>query len=364
MGTIREVDAISDAIIATEREIAGNAWGLEDTDPADETGDRALESMGDGLEGQHEAEEDDDAGSEEQEGDDGTEADEGTTDEAAAAEAETAGKKEGEEPPLKTGEQQTQGRVPSSEHRRLREERDAIKTERDSLKSQIEALKAEGGHKGEIEALKTQVQTLTQLLQPGNRTQQHTVKEEPEAVPDIFENPNGFVDHWKKEIRTELNGVLNTVRQNAVSMSFELAHVKHKDAFDNAMAAVNKLNPTNPTDREIVQSIYNSPNPGEALVKWHKRNETLARVGDDPDAFAERIRTETREALLKDPEIRKQILADLRQEASTGNNGSPRSTTRMPPSLARTPGASGRGERVEHSAFDDSEQGVADAAWR
>ncbi len=366
MGIIREVDAISDAIIATEREIAGNAWDLEDTDPADETGDRALESMGDGLEGQHELEEDDDAGSEEQEGAEDSEGDEQTQADAATSEADKTGKTEGEgnEPAPKAGEQQTQGRVPSSEHRRLREERDAIKTERDSLKSQIEALKAEGGNKSEIEALKTQVQTLTQLLQPGNRQTQQPAKEEPESVPDIFENPTGFVDGIRKEIRTELNGVLNTVRQNAVSMSFELAHVKHKDAFDNAMAAVNKLNPQNPADREIVQSIYNAPNPGEALVKWHKRNETLAKVGDDPDAFAERIRKEEREAILKDPEFRKQILADIRQEAQTGNNGSPRSTTRMPPSLARTPGASGRGERVEHSAFDDSEQGVADAAWR
>src|ERR1700735_1511027 len=111
MGTIREVDAISDAIIATEREIAGNAWGLEDTDPADETGDRALESMGEGLEGQHELEEDDDTtleGEESDEESEGTEEDE--TGEAEAAEAAAAGKKpgegEGEQPGTKPAREQ------------------------------------------------------------------------------------------------------------------------------------------------------------------------------------------------------------------------------------------------------------------
>src|ERR1700761_6257753 len=58
---IREVDAISDAIIETEREIAGEAWDIEDTERADSSGDRSLEDLGDGLEGQHEPEEDETA---------------------------------------------------------------------------------------------------------------------------------------------------------------------------------------------------------------------------------------------------------------------------------------------------------------
>lgn len=366
MGQIREVDAISDAIIATEREIAGNAWDLEDTDPADETGDRALESMGDGLEGQHELEDEDDAeGSEEQQGGEESEGEEGEEGEAETAEAEDGKTGEGEQPGAKTVEQQHQGRVPSSEHRKLREERDAIRTERDGLKTEIEALRAAGGNKAEIEALKMQVATLTQMLQPGNRQQQIApAKEEPAEAPDIFENPKGFVDHIQKGVRDELNGVMSTMRSNMVSMSFELAHGKHQGLFDEAMTAINKLDPNNPADRQVVQNIYNSANPGEQLVSWHKRNETFRRVGSDPVAYEERIRNETRQALLNDPEFKKEMLASLRGEAQTGNNGSPRTTTRMPPSLARASGASRAGERVDANASDGSEQAVADAAWR
>lgn len=365
MGKIREVDAISDAIVATEREIAGDAWGNEDTDPADETGDRTLESMGEGLEGQHEAEDDDDAGSEEQEGDEESEGEDGDETEGAEAEADATGETgEGEQPPAKTAGEQRQGRVPSGKLREANERARTLETERNNLKTEIEALRAAGGNKGEIDVLKTQVATLTQLLQPGNRQGTVPAKEEKPVVPDIFENPTGFVEHLEKGFETRLNGVINTIRNNTVSMSFELAHVKHSAAFENAMAAVNKLDPNNPSDREVVQGIYNSPNPGESLVRWHKRNETLARVGSDPAAYEERIRNETRQSLLKDPEFHKELMASMRGEAQTGNNGSPRSTTRLPPSLSRTAGASSRGDRVEHSAFDDSEQGVADAAWR
>ena len=41
------------------------------------------------------------------------------------------------------------------------------------------------------------------------------------------------------------------------------------------------------------------------MVGWHKRNKTLAEVGDNPTEYRERIAKETREALIKDPEFRK-----------------------------------------------------------
>lgn len=366
MGQIREVDAISesdlsDAIIATEREIAGEAWGQEDTDLADETGDRSLESMGDGLEGQHEPDDDALEGSEEQDGetDSGKEGEEGEEDQTEQAQAGDRSQEQQRQ------QAQQDGKVPPSVHRQLREERDAIKTERDGLKVEIEALKAQGGNKAEIDALKTQVATLTQLLQSG-RAPARTEPERtaPAEAPDIFENPKGFVDHIQQGFRTELSGVVNTVRENAVNFSLELAHVKHGDAFTNAYAAMSKLNPQNPSDRQTVQSIYNSPNPGEALVNWHRRSETLARVGNDPAAYEERIRTETRDSLLKDPEFIKQVVAAARGDAQRGDNGSPRTQNRLPPSLSRQPGASPRAERIDQSAFDGSEQAVADAAWR
>lgn len=361
MGQVREVDAISDAIIETEREIAGEAWGIEDTERADSTGNRALESMGDGLEGQHEAaEEDEDAeGSEEEtEGEESDEeAEDGEDEEGEDAETEPAGE-------VKTGqqnrEQEPAGRVPSG---KLREEAEKRRLAETALEAERTARAEE---RKNFEALQTQVQTLTQLLS-GQRQPPQPAKEEPKAeaeIPDIFENPKGFVEHITSLVQQAVAPVRQDVRKTAVETSFALAHATHKDTFAKAFEAINGLNPQNPDDRVTVQRIYNSPNPGEELVKWHKRTTALARFGDDPDAAEARIREETRQSLLKDPEFRKALLADLKAEASTGENGAPRTTTRLPKSIARAGGSNIGVERMDHGAQDNSEQSVADAAWR
>lgn len=369
MGEVREVDAIGQAIVATEREIAGEAWDLEDTDLLDETGDRALESMGGGLEGQHEAEDDGEAeGSEEQDSEtdeeaEGEEGEEGEGEaEAEAALAEGQGD-QSQQRPQQTQQQEPQGRIPSGKYREVAERARLAEEERDRLKAQLE-----GQPKADpkLAALEAQVTTLTQLLQGRQAPQAPAAPEQqaaPEA-PDIFENPKGFADHIQKGFETKLDGMMAQMRQNAVSTSFELAHVRHGEAFSKAMESVNKLNPNDPSDRKTVQDIYNSANPGEALVNWHRRSETLARVGPDPAAFEERIRNETRQALLKDPQFRQELLASIRGEAQTGDNGSPRTQNRLPPSLKRAPGASSQAQRFDHQASDDSDQSVADAAWR
>lgn len=369
MGQIREVDAISDAIMETEKEIAGDAWGNEETSALDETGNRTLESMGEGLEGQHDA--DDDAGSEEHDADDEgeEEAEEGDGDEDEGQEQtgdDGKGKGKTETDPKagepKPGEQrrEPEGRVPSG---KLREEAE----KRRVIEQQLEAERvARAEDRKALDTLQTQVQTLTQLLS-GQRQPPQPAKQDPPAkaeVPDLFENPQGFSDYLLNAVQQAVAPVRSDLRKTQVETSFALAHATHKDTFATAFQAINQLDPQNPDDRATVQRIYNAPNPGEELVKWHKRSTALARFGDDPDAAEARIRDETRQALLKDPEFRKQLIADLRGEAQTGENGAPRTTTRLPKSLARAGGSNLGVERGDHDRFDNSEQSVADAAWR
>lgn len=363
MGQIREVDAISEAIAETEKEIAGDAWGNEETSAIDETGSRALESMGAGLEGQNEA--DDDAGSEEQDAE--TEGDEEAEEDADAAEGKGEEAEAGEEgtgeakPEARPGEQrrEPEGRVPSGKFREEAEKRRLIE-------QQLEAERAARAEdRKSFETLQTQVQTLTQLLSgrqaPPVKTEEPPAKAE---VPDIFENPTGFVEHIQNIVQQAVAPVRQNVRKMQVETSFALAHATHKDTFDKAFQAINGLNPQNPDDRATVQRIYNAPNPGEELVTWHKRSTALARFGDDPDAAEARIREETRQALLKDPEFRKALIADMRGEAATGENGAPRTTTRLPKSLTRQGGSNLGVDRGDHDRHDNSEQSVADAAWR
>ena len=115
-----ELDVLETAIIETEREIAAEAWDKEAVE-LDNDGDRTMESLGEGLEGQHEADEGEEAESET--GEEG----EGETGEAGEAQAKPGedGKPKPEEaaaakPGEKPGEK-PEGRVPSGKLREANE---------------------------------------------------------------------------------------------------------------------------------------------------------------------------------------------------------------------------------------------------
>lgn len=357
---MKEIDVLGDAIAATEKEIFGEAWGKEEI-VQDETGDRSREAMGEGLEGQHEPDDDNEPETEEVEGEES---------EQGEGEPEP-GKKEGEtetEEVLKTkaetDEPAPKGRVPSARLREQTERTKAAETERDTLKTQLETERANS--RKEIDALNARLDGILAAIQRGQPTAQ-TSQDQPkvDSRPDLFENPQGFVTHLEQGLDSKLGQVLQRLDAQRVETSMQIAAGIHKDAFKNAFEAVSKLDPRNPDDQMTVRRIYASPNPGEALVQWHKRNETLREVGEDPAAYKERIAKETREALMKDPQFRKQLLGDLRAEASTGaEGGRPRTEVRLPKSLNGAAGGNTARDTADPLMYDDSDSAVFQSAWR
>ena len=357
---MREVDALGDAIAATENEIFGEAFGKEEV-TLDETGDRSIEQMGDGLEGQHEPDEDE----EEAEGEEESGEDEGeqTRDDKGKFAKEKPD--EGKEKPdakaeAETGKEKPEGRVPSGKLREANERARVAEAERDRLKAEHEASEAKS--RTDIAELKARFDGVLAALQRQQPTQQQD-KPKTETAPDMFEDPEGFRNFQEKRVDAKLDPIAKQLADQRVEFSMMLAHTVHKDAFTKAFEAVSKLDRNNPDDRVTVQRIYASPNPGEALVQWHKRNETLREVGDDPAKYREKIATEAREALMKDPEFRKQLLEDLRAEASGANTGRPNTVTRLPKSLNGAAGGN-TGRDSDPLQYDDSHSAVFDSAWR
>lgn len=356
---IREVDAISNAIIETEREIAGSAFDQEDTE-LDETGDRSVEEMGDGLEGQHEAEDDDTLEADEADGEEESEVE--GAEAAGTVAAATNGKgKDGEViPPVRT---EPEGRVPSGKLREANEALRAATAERDALKAQIE--KAGGENKSLADKFDLVMREIAELKRSPRSEAKPAEPVKVETPPDIFEDPKGFTEYLQKGFQRELSQRDQQMAAQRLENSMALAHVAHKETFEKAWGALNQLNPSDPEARATVQRITASPNPGEALVNWHKRQATFAEVGDDPVAYRARVAQETREALMKDPEFKKQLIAELRGEAQRpGPDGNPRTATRLPNSLARASGSNLGAERTNVRGDDDSEQAIAESAWR
>lgn len=343
-------DPITAAMIETEREVAGFAWDVEDTEAADPTGDRSLEDLGDGLEGQHEVDEDETS-------------EEETGDELAAEEGEEAEAAQAAEviPPAKVDPPtaRVEPSVPPGRLREANEKARVLETERDALKAALDKRESESAAKLDL------VMRELAALKAGPRVEPKAVEPpKVEDIPDIFEDPKGFAEHLKKGFQSELSKRDAQLKNLAVENSFAIAHAFHKETFEKAWAEINALDAKVPEQFKQAAEIYHSPNPGEALIAWHKRNDTFRRVGDDPTKFEERIRNETREALMKDPEFKKQLIAELRGEASVGDNGQPRTQTRLPKSLARAGGSNLGTDRIDPTAGDDSPQAIADSAWR
>jgi hypothetical protein len=342
---------LKDAIISTEKEIFGDAFGKEDM-TLDETGDRSLEAMGDGLEGQHEPEDEGEQGEGEE-----TQTQQAEPDDAkakaeaaakAAADAEAGANRDGN------------GLVPPARLREQTELARAAQAERDAIKAQAEADKL-ASQKAMAE-LKAQHDAVMALLQK-QQTAAPAKAAEPDKpkIPDILEDPQGYADYVGKQVEERVAEVRREIRNQFLNQSMNAARSRHGKVFDKAYQTLMSFKPDNPQQAAIVQNILAQPDPGEAAVAWHKRNEAMREIGEDPAAYKARVTEETRKALLADPEFRKQILQGIRAEAP-GGEAAPRNIVRLPPSLGRAQGGNG-GSPNDLSAFDGSENAIFQGAW-
>ena len=340
-----EQDILRDAIIGTNKEIFGDAWGKEEL-TLDETGDRSREAMGDGLEGQHEPDEDEDEADEEGEGEP----------EKVEAKAEPKPEAKPETKPEPDVEEDSKGRVPS---RILRERTLAFETERNALKARLEAAEAESQRK--IDALRAEFLTaLRQQQRPAEQPKPAEIK--PDAPPDMYESPQAYSDYIDKRVEARLQARDQRMEEMRINASMQMAKDRHGDTFVKAFTALQSAAQSSSDGRALAERMTSSLNPGEAVVAWHKRTETLREVGDDPAAYKARIAEDARTALMNDPEFRKKLVAEMRADAMAGDDGTPRTQTRLPASLNRASGGNIRAP-IDPGILDGSDRAVFDGAF-
>jgi hypothetical protein len=111
-------------------------------------------------------------------------------------------------------------------------------------------------------------------------------KAEPQPAPDMFENPSAFV-------RNELNGPMTEMRQVLMHNSRLIAEQRHtEEAVSAADAAFSEAHAAGKLDPAEAQRVLSSPNIYDAAVKWHRRQQALAEIGDDPAAFKAKVEAE------------------------------------------------------------------------
>jgi len=174
--------------------------------------------------------------------------------------------------------------------------------------------------------------TLRQMQQRMEEFERQRSPQGQEEMPDPLIDPKGYSNRMEQQFQSRLQTV-------QLENNLQLNRLQHGPVFDEAYQAFMQAAQG---DGGFARLIVNSPNPGGAMVNWYKRAVTLARVGDDPEAF---INTEI-ERRLSDPQFLGQALERARAVASgqpmTNGATPPRANniTQIPPSLSRVPSGS------------------------
>ena len=135
------------------------------------------------------------------------------------------------------------------------------------------------------------------------RQTQQQQTQQPEQLPDIFENPDGFIEYQRQQM-AEIQ------RQNALHTAKVEAYAIHGyETVEGAYKAALEIEHTNPG---VAQRIMAAPNPWAEAVSWHKEVQTQKEIGEGGiDGFRERLKSE----IMADPEFRKSVFEEMRSKA-------------------------------------------------
>lgn len=197
----------------------------------------------------------------------------------------------------------------------------------------------------EADALRTQLAELrgqVEILTRQTRQAEPAPKVEPEKKADFWEDPDGY-------LKGALTPVQQQLQQQAERFSMRMAVKEYgQETVQAAYSALGAaMQAGDPSARAEYQRIKASDDPYEDIVQWHKRHQTLQRVGDNPDAWLE-AEIEKR---LSDPAHQGKFLERIQATAQQNSRSNP--VTNLPPSLTRLPagGATTAGDMSDGSLF-------------
>lgn len=162
-----------------------------------------------------------------------------------------------------------------------------------------------------------------------NELQSRLPRPETPVVPDVFENPDGFLQHG---VRQAVDPVKNEISQLREFYSQKEAIREHgpekvKAAYD---AIAQGMQSRDPEVNAIYQRAMSSLDPYGEIVKWYQQKTVFAQIGSDPNKWFEQ---EVERRAKEDPAFLEKLKA-----ASAPNPNAPQTPAnlvRLPPSMNR-----------------------------
>lgn len=130
--------------------------------------------------------------------------------------------------------------------------------------------------------------------------------------PDFLTDPEGA-----------LNFRLQQQQQQFINQMLNQSEIMARDKYGDEI--VNKaLEAVKAAGQSTAAEFINNPHPWGEMVKWHKRQQTLQVVGDDPEAYRSKLETELRAKImaeLKAPKPAPTFPGTLATATASGEQG-------------------------------------------
>ena len=174
----------------------------------------------------------------------------------------------------------------------------------------------------QLAELRGQVTTLTQQRQPAAQQPQQ------EQPATIWDDPDNYLKSQLSPVQQQMQEMREMMweSQAASAPGSSLEKVEAAKAAAEAIAGT-------PAGQALYSEIMAGGNPYINLVTWHQRQQTLATVGNDPQAW---LNAEL-EKRMADPAFQAQVIERARGGAVQNGNRSQQPVTSIPPSLSRIP---------------------------
>lgn len=168
-----------------------------------------------------------------------------------------------------------------------------------------------------------------------NDLQSRLPKQEPTPAPDVFEDPNRFLEHGVNQavspIKSEMAQLREFYSQREAIREFgqEKVDAAYKSIADG-------LQSRDPEAWATYQRAMQSMDPYGEIVKWHQQKAVYSQIGNDPEAW---FNKQLEERLAKDPEFQAKLLGQAQQQVRSPS-GAVTNIVKLPPSLNKAGAAS------------------------
>lgn len=164
-------------------------------------------------------------------------------------------------------------------------------------------------------------------------------KEEPKPAPDMFEDPNRFLEHGVQKAVDPIKSEIGQLREFYSRREAIREHGQEKvTAAYNAVAQ--GMQSRDPETMAVYQRAMQSMDPFGEIVSWHQQKTVFSQIGNDPQAWFNK----TFEERLADPKFAAEVMQKI--QGSVRSNPQNPGITKLPPSLGKVPSS--------QSASDDA----------